>query len=173
MKNINIRQSPNDNRSYLNSSNMIQQQGEFIEISEYFLKKGNIPFTMFIAKARNYVLMKTISYEIKLTPNEFSMTAKQLFKSIDVDQNGKIDYTEFLAATIQRVNYLKNERLYEAFCMFDKDKSGNITKDELLRALKAEKSQEKEIEKYIKAVDKNGDGKIDYKEFLELMGAQQ
>ena len=83
MKNINIRQSPNDNRSYLNSSNMIQQQGEFIEISEYFLKKGNIPFTMFIAKARNYVLMKTISYEIKLTPNEFSMTAKQLFKSID------------------------------------------------------------------------------------------
>ena len=97
----------------------------------------------------------------------------QLFKSIDVDQNGKIDYTEFLAATIQRVNYLKNERLYEAFCMFDKDKSGNITKDELLRALKAEKSQEKEIEKYIKAVDKNGDGKIDYKEFRELMGAQQ
>ena len=97
----------------------------------------------------------------------------QLFKSIDVDQNGKIDYTEFLAATIQRVNYLKNERLYEAFCMFDKDKSGKITKDELLRALKAEKSQEKEIEKYIKAVDKNGDGKIDYKEFLELMGAQQ
>ena len=97
----------------------------------------------------------------------------QLFKSIDVDQNGKIDYTEFLAATIQRVNYLKNERLYEAFCMFDKDNSGSITKEELLKALKAEKSQEKEIEKYIKAVDKNGDGKIDYKEFLELMGPQQ
>jgi len=83
MKNINIRQSPNDNRPYLNSSNMIQQQNEFIEISEYFLKKGNIPFTVFIAKSRYYVLMKTISYEIKLTPNEFSMTAKQLFKSID------------------------------------------------------------------------------------------
>ena len=83
MKNINIRQSPNDNRPYLNSSNMIQQQSEIIEISEYFLKKGNIPFTVFIAKSRYYVLMKTISYEIKLTPNEFSMTAKQLFKSID------------------------------------------------------------------------------------------
>jgi hypothetical protein len=83
MKNINIRQSPNDNRPYLNSSNMIQQQGEFIEICEYFLKKGNIPFTVFIAKSRYYVLIKTISYEIKLTPNEFSMTAKQLFKSID------------------------------------------------------------------------------------------
>ena len=96
-----------------------------------------------------------------------------LFKSIDVDQNGRIDYTEFLAATIQKVNYLRNERLWEAFCMFDKDNSGHITKDELLQALKAEKSQEKEIEKYIKAVDKNGDGQIDYKEFLELMGAKK
>ena len=47
------------------------------------------------------------------------------------------------------------------------------TKEELLKALKAEKSQEKEIEKYINAVDKNGDGKIDYKEFLELMGAEK
>ena len=45
---------------------------------------------------------------------------------------------------------------------FDKDKSGKISKDELIVALKAEKSQEKEIENFIKAVDKNKDGKIDY-----------
>jgi calmodulin len=57
--------------------------------------------------------------------------------------------------------------------MFDKDNSGTITKEEIINALKAEKSQEKEIEKYINAVDKNGDGKIDYKEFLELMGAEK
>ena len=95
-----------------------------------------------------------------------------LFKSIDVDQNGKIDYTEFLAATIQKVNYYRNERLWEAFCMYDKDNNGHITKEELIKALKAEKSQEKEIEQYIKAVDKNGDGQIDYKEFLTLMNNQ-
>ena len=95
-----------------------------------------------------------------------------LFKSIDVDQNGKIDYTEFLAATIQKVNYYRNERLWEAFCMYDKDNNGHITKEELIKALKAEKSQEKEIEKYIQAVDKNGDGQIDYKEFLALMNNQ-
>ena len=83
MKNINLRQTPNDNRSYLNNNNLMPQSGEFLEISEFFLKKGNIPFTVFIAKNRAYVLIKTISYEIKLTPNEFSNTVKQFFKSID------------------------------------------------------------------------------------------
>ena len=104
----------------------------------------------------------------KMNENEI----KELFDMIDVDQNGKIDYTEFLASKKKKKNYLRNERLLEAFTMFDKDNSGTITKDELLQALKAEKSQEKEIEKYIQAVDKNGDGKIDYKEFLDLMGVQ-
>ena len=95
---------------------------------------------------------------------------QDLFKNIDVDKNGKIDYTEFLAATLQKQNYLKIERLYEAFCLFDKDNSGKITKDELMKVLKVDKSQEKEIEKIIKEADKDEDGVINYKEFLELMG---
>ena len=94
----------------------------------------------------------------------------ELFKTIDADKNGKIDYTEFLASTLQKQNYLKKERLFEAFCALDKDNSGNITKRELMEILKGEKNQEKEIESYIKAADKNGDGEINYKEFLDLMG---
>ena len=95
-----------------------------------------------------------------------------LFKALDVDHNGKIDYSEFIAGTLQRANYYKSDRLMEAFTNFDKDKSGKISKDELIVALKAEKSQEKEIEKLIKQVDKNNDGKIDYNEFLALMQNQ-
>ena len=94
----------------------------------------------------------------------------ELFKIIDADKNGRIDYTEFLAATLQKQTYLRKERLFEAFCVFDKDNSGRISKKELMEVLKTEKSQEKEIETFIKAADKNGDGAIDYKEFLELMG---
>ena len=97
---------------------------------------------------------------------------KKLFNMIDVDKNGKIDYTEFLASTVQKANYLKKEKLLETFSAFDKDNSGYITKEELIQSLKAEKSQEKEIEAIIKKVDKNGDGKIEYIEFLQLMGAQ-
>ena len=94
----------------------------------------------------------------------------ELFKLIDVDQNGKIDYTEFIAATLQKKAYLKEERLFEAFSMFDKDGCGKITKEELMNVLNANPSQEGEIENIIRTVDKNGEGSINYKEFLEMMG---
>jgi len=94
----------------------------------------------------------------------------ELFKNLDVDKNGKIDYTEFLAATIQKKIYLKEERLFEAFCNFDKDGCGKITKKELMSVLNAEPSQEGEIENIIKEIDKSGEGSINYKEFLEMMG---
>ena len=94
----------------------------------------------------------------------------ELFKSIDVDKNGKIDYTEFLAATLQKKMYLKEERLYEAFCNFDLDGCGKITKEELMNVLKSDPNQESEIENIIKSIDKNGEGSINYKEFLEMMG---
>ena len=94
---------------------------------------------------------------------------RKVFNSLDVDKNGKIDYTEFIAATIEEANYNKHERLLEAFQNFDKDGSGQISKSELLETLKAEKCQEKEVEKFIKAVDKDGNGKISIEEFMALM----
>ena len=93
-----------------------------------------------------------------------------IFKGIDVDKNGRIDYTEFIASTLHKKMYLRKERLCEAFSMFDKDGSGIITKEELMKVLKTEKYQEKEIDEYIKVADKNGDGAIDYREFLDFMG---
>ena len=63
--------------------------------------------------------------------------------------------------------------ILEAFLNFDKNRSGTISKEELLSTLKSENKNnpnlEKEVEKLIKDVDKNGDGKIDYNEFLALM----
>ena len=94
----------------------------------------------------------------------------ELFKTIDSDKNGRIDYTEFLASTLQKKSYLRKERLYEAFSMFDKNNNERISKQELMEVLRTEKQQEEEIEKYIKEADKDGDGEINYKEFLMLMG---
>ena len=118
--------------------------------------------------------------------NEFEQGLKQLkcdklndkeihnyFSAIDTDKNGKIDYTEFLAATLEQKTVLKEERLYEAFSMLDKDHNGKITKDEIMSVLKLEPSDDKFIKELIKNADKNDDGVIDYKEFLEFMGLKK
>ena len=40
--------------------------------------------------------------------------------SVDMDANGAIDYTEFIAATINKTKLLTKERLKTAFDHFDK-----------------------------------------------------
>lgn len=65
--------------------------------------------------------------EINLS-EENLMTA---MKVIDANQNGLVDYTEFIAACLHSYNYLKENHLKSAFTYFDKDNSGTISPDEL------------------------------------------
>ena len=95
---------------------------------------------------------------------------KKCFDEIDVDHSGKIDYTEFIAASLERRVYLKKEKLFEAFSSLDKDKNCQISKDELMKILKLEPKEDPFVAKLINLADKNGDGNIDYKEFLQMMG---
>ena len=55
----------------------------------------------------------------------------EMFDRIDLDGNGTIDYTEFVMATISEANLVTNERLKQAFKMFDKDNSGALSPDEI------------------------------------------
>ena len=54
---------------------------------------------------------------------------------MDSNQNGYIDYTEFIAACLQSYNYLKESHLKTAFSYFDKDNSGTISLEELKHCL--------------------------------------
>lgn len=57
---------------------------------------------------------------------------------MDSNQNGYIDYTEFIAACLQSYNYLKENHLKTAFSYFDKDGSGTISPEELKQCLQSE-----------------------------------
>ena len=109
-------------------------------------------------------LMELNSKEIK------KEEIQELFNDIDVDRNGKIDYTEFIAATLQRKIFMKKEILFDAFSALDTDKDYKITKEELMKVLKLQPENDKFAAQLIELADKNGDGVIDYKEFLEMMG---
>ena len=106
----------------------------------------------------------------KLKKDNIDIDIEGIFKSIDTDHSGKIDYTAFLAASIDQKLYLREERLSEAFQMLDRDSSGKISKDEIKKALKLDDLDDVTLEKYIKEYDLNGDGEIDYNEFLNMMG---
>ncbi len=105
----------------------------------------------------------------KLHKKEFNDDVEEIFKSLDTDSSGRIDYTEFLAACINQKSFLRQERLNEAFQMLDKDNSGKITKDEIKKALKLDKVDEEILNQLIQKYDLNGDGMIDYNEFLNMM----
>ncbi len=100
---------------------------------------------------------------------DFKVDINALFKSMDTDHSGRIDYTEFLAACMDKSIYLREERLLEAFKMMDIDSSGKISKEEIKKSLKLDNVDESTLDKYIKQYDLNGDGEIDYNEFLNMM----
>jgi len=94
---------------------------------------------------------------------------------MDTNNNGNIDYTEFIAGWMQSYVYLKENNLKNAFEYFDKDGSGTITLEELKESLCSDDLllDEQELENIITEVDENQDGMIDYKEFLEMMKSNQ
>lgn len=50
---------------------------------------------------------------------------------IDSNNNGVIDYTEFIAACMYSQDYSQEKQIRQAFQYFDKDNSGTISADEL------------------------------------------
>jgi calcium-dependent protein kinase len=104
----------------------------------------------------------------KMNVNDVDL--KELFDGMDNNKNGFINYTEFLAATIDEVSFLTEEKLLEAFRIYDEDKSGKISIDELNKVLHTNEIDLNAIKDSIKEINTNGDGEIDYVEFCKLMG---
>ena len=102
------------------------------------------------------------SGEVKFDFNE------EIFKQIDTDNSGNIEYTEFISACIEKNIYLNEEKLKEAFKLFDADGSGKISRDEIEKVLKLG-SNSKEIDNIMAKHDTNKDGEIDFNEFLDMM----
>ncbi|CAG9326882.1 unnamed protein product [Blepharisma stoltei] len=90
-----------------------------------------------------------------------------IIASMDVNRNGIIDYTEFLAASLDKSIYMQQERLITAFKVFDKNNNGLISIDDLKELLGKEDLQDNEYwEEIIRDADANGDGVVDFNDFI-------
>ncbi|KAL1305385.1 hypothetical protein AAFC00_002278 [Neodothiora populina] len=95
-----------------------------------------------------------------------------IVNEIDVDNTGTIEFEEFFAIMSRKVKKSDTDsELREAFNIFDRDGSGTINAEELRQVMKAlgEDLSKTEIDEMIKEADKNGDGSIDYEEFVRIL----
>lgn len=101
---------------------------------------------------------------------------KELMLAMDSDGSGSIDYTEFLAATLDQKQYEQENVCWAAFQVFDSDHSGSISKAELEKVLASGELEEvmgsKAVDRVLKECDADNDGQIDFGEFMKMMRAE-
>ncbi|KAG5078006.1 hypothetical protein JHK82_056701 [Glycine max] len=99
----------------------------------------------------------------------FPLSLDVIQTKADIDNNGTIDYGEFLAATLHLNKMEREENLVAAFAYFDKDGSGYITIEEIQQACKDFGLGNLHLDEIINEIDQDNDGRINYAEFAAMM----
>ena len=109
-------------------------------------------------------------YRKTMDKDEAADTVEKIMRRLDVNHNGNIDYTEFIAACMDLNKAASKGCLEAAFKTFDKDGSGTISMNEIKSVLGGAQAVGDEAwNEIVRQVDKNGDGIVDLREFMEMM----
>ncbi len=88
---------------------------------------------------------------------------ERVMELIDIDKNGYIEYSEWMAAMVDKKNLLDENRLRAAFNAIDVDGSEMIELDEIKRILiVGEDVAESVWEDILNEIDSDGNGSVDF-----------
>ncbi|XP_062214629.1 calmodulin-like protein 4 isoform X2 [Phragmites australis] len=115
--------------------------------------------------------LAAVTRSLDLDPSDQELN--DMMSEVDTDGNGIIDFQEFLSLIARKMKDGDGdeEELKEAFEVLDKDKNGFISPTELRMVMTnlGEQMTDEEVEQMIKEADTDGDGQVNYDEFVLMM----
>ena len=142
-----------------------QQIAEFKKAFSLFDEDGNGSIT----------IMELRTVKRSLGQNHTEEEIEEMINEFDADGNGTIDFTEFLTMMAPKTKENNSEGDIRAtFQVFDKDGNGFISPAELRYVMTNIGNQLtiEEVDELIKEVDCDGDGQVNYEEFILMMKPQ-
>ena len=139
-----------------------EQIAEFKEAFSLFDKDGDGTITT--------KELGTVMRSLGQNPTEAELL--DMIQEVDADGNGTIDFPEFLTMMARKMKDTDSEEeIVEAFKVFDKDGNGFISAAELRHVMTnlGEKLTDEEVDEMIREADVDGDGQINYEEFVKMM----
>jgi calmodulin len=142
-------------------------------LSEEKITEFKEAFEIFDKDKDGYITTKELGDIMKnlgQTPSEAEL--QDMINEVDIDGNGTIDFKEFLGLMARKMRDADTEEeLIEAFKVFDRDGNGLISGNELQHVMNSlgENISQDEVEEMIKEADLDGDGYINYEEFVRMI----
>eukprot|EP00249_Psilotum_nudum_P012010 c23528_g1_i1 orf=199-648(+) len=131
-------------------------------------------FNLFDKDRNGSITMEELGTVMRsLGQNPTKTELQNMINEVDVDGNGTVDFSEFLSLMAAKMKDTDpEEELKEAFKVFDQDHNGYITASELSHVMinLGEKLTEEEVWQMIREADADGDGQVNYDEFVRMMG---
>merc|ERR1711964_220949 len=110
--------------------------------------------------------MQSLGFEAK------NQTIYQMINDLDKDKSGQIEFDEFLDMMTARMSDKDTkEDIYKVFRLFDDDKTGYITINNLKRVAKdlGETMSNEDLEEMIERADSSGSKQVSFEDFYNIM----
>lgn len=140
------------------------------------LKEYRLAFELFDKDKDGTITAKELANVMKsLNQDPSDQELNEMIAEVDIDGNGHIDFDEFVILMNKRSKETDaEEEVINAFKVLDKDGQGTISSTELrhIMTTMGDKLTDEEVDEMINEADFDGNGIINYEEFVRMMMAK-